>query len=299
IALLLLLTHAIAKALLFMSIGAVILNTHGQNITEMGGLWSRMPATTSAFVVGSAGLVCLLPLGTFWTMRRWVDGFWDTPPWLLVLLVGVNFCSSLNLTRVFRLVFLGPPKPKTRRSPEVIWQMAVPMVSLILMTLMVPFFLHQWQLLFASSGSVLGERPWAVTLAMPILVSVGALGVIIGLTMPLNPGLSRPRQIYLRFVQDLLAYDFYIDRIYNVTVVLLVGTLSKLTTWFDRYVVDGFVNLTGLATLFSGSALRYNVSGQSQFYVLTIVLGMMLGLFWFMVTGQWTIITDFWAHRFA
>ncbi|ANV84583.1 NAD(P)H-quinone oxidoreductase subunit F [Picosynechococcus sp. PCC 7003] len=299
IALLLLLTHAIAKALLFMSIGAVILNTHGQNITEMGGLWSRMPATTSAFVVGSAGLVCLFPLGTFWTMRRWVDGFWDTPPWLVLLLVAVNFCSSFNLTRVFRSVFLGAPKPKTRRSPEVVWQMAVPMVSLILMTLMVPFFLHQWQLLFNPSLRPLAERPLIVTLALPALVIAGALGVIAGLTITLNHSLSRPRQFYLRFIQDLLAYDFYIDRIYNVTVVWLVTTLSKLAAWFDRYIVDGFVNLTGLATLFSGSALRYNVSGQSQFYVLTIVLGMILGLVWFMATGQWTIITDFWSDQLA
>ncbi len=299
IALLLLLTHAIAKALLFMSIGAVILNTHGQNITEMGGLWSRMPATTSAFVVGSAGLVCLFPLGTFWTMRRWVDGFWDTPPWLVLLLVGVNFCSSFNLTRVFRSVFLGAPKPKTRRSPEVVWQMAVPMVSLILMTLMVPFFLHQWQLLFNPSLPTLAERPLIVTLAMPALMIAGGLGAVAGLTITLTPSLSRPRQFYLRFIQDLLAYDFYIDRIYNVTVVWLVTTLSKLAAWFDRYIVDGFVNLTGLATLFSGSALRYNVSGQSQFYVLTIVLGMILGLVWFMATGQWTIITDFWSDQLA
>ncbi|AMA09480.1 MULTISPECIES: NAD(P)H-quinone oxidoreductase subunit F [Cyanophyceae] len=299
IALLLLLTHAIAKALLFMSIGAVILNTHGQNITEMGGLWSRMPATTSAFVVGSAGLVCLFPLGTFWTMRRWVDGFWDTPPWLVLLLVGVNFCSSFNLTRVFRSVFLGAPKPKTRRSPEVVWQMAVPMVSLILMTLMVPFFLHQWQLLFNPSLPTLVERPLIVTLAIPALMIAGGLGLVAGLTITLNPSLSRPRQLYLRFLQDLLAYDFYIDRIYNVTVVWLVTTLSKLAAWFDRYVVDGFVNLTGLATLFSGSALRYNVSGQSQFYVLTIVLGMILGLVWFMATGQWTMITDFWSNQLA
>ena len=112
IALLLLLTHAIAKAVLFMSIGGVILNTHAQNMTEMGGLWSRMPATATAFVVGSMGLVCLFPFGTFWTMRRWVDGFWDTPSWLLFVLLGVNFCTSFNLTRVFRLVFAGEPQAK-------------------------------------------------------------------------------------------------------------------------------------------------------------------------------------------
>lgn len=299
VALLLLLTHAIAKALMFMSIGAIILNTHGQNITEMGGLWSKMPATTTAFLVGSAGLVCLFPLGTFWTMRRWVDGFWDTPPWLLAILLGVNFCSSLNLTRVFRSVFLGKPQEKTRRSPEVVWQMAVPMVSVIIMTLLVPLLLQKWQLLITSSGIGSFERPLAVSLSMPLMVLSGALGVIVGLNIHLNRTLSRPTQFYLRFVQDLLAYDFYIDRIYNFTVVWMVSTLSKITSWLDRYIVDGVVNLTGLATLFGGSALRYNVSGQLQFYILTIVLGMGLGLAWFMVTGQWTTIIDYWSTWFA
>ena len=53
VALLLLLTHGVAKALLFMSAGSIISTTSNQDITEMGGLWSKMPATTSAFFVGS------------------------------------------------------------------------------------------------------------------------------------------------------------------------------------------------------------------------------------------------------
>jgi NAD(P)H-quinone oxidoreductase subunit 5 len=44
-------------------------------------------------------------------------------------------------------------------------------------------------------------------------------------------------------------------------------------SWVDRYLVDGVVNLVGFATLFTGQSLRYNVTGQTQFYALTIVLG--------------------------
>ena len=46
VALMILLTHAIAKALLFMSAGAVIVTTNCQDLTEMGGLGRKMPATT-------------------------------------------------------------------------------------------------------------------------------------------------------------------------------------------------------------------------------------------------------------
>jgi NAD(P)H-quinone oxidoreductase subunit 5 len=51
--------------------------------------------------------------------------------------------------------------------------------------------------------------------------------------------------------------------------------------WIDRYIVDGFVNLVGIATIFSGQSLKYNVSGQTQFYALTIILGvtLLLGFF--------------------
>jgi NAD(P)H-quinone oxidoreductase subunit 5 len=57
-------------------------------------------------------------------------------------------------------------------------------------------------------------------------------------------------------------------------VVWVVNSSSTLASWFDRYVVDGLVNFIGLATLVSGQGLKYSASGQSQFYVVTILLGL-------------------------
>jgi len=286
VALLLLFTHAIAKALLFMSTGSIILTTNNQNITEMGGLWSRMPATTSAFVVGSAGLVCLLPLGTFWTMRRWVNGFWEVPAWLIGILLLVNALSALNLTRVFRLVFLGEPQPKTRRAPEIPWPMAVPMVSLIILNFLVPLILDQWQFLLSWTG------PWATNarllnqLALPLLIFSGAIGCLIGFMISLGRAWARPMQKSLRFVQDFCAYDFYVEKFYRLTVVAAVDLLSKMTSWFDRYVVDGLVNFAALATVFGGQSLKYSVSGQSQGYILTIMIGVGLLLVFSWIVGN-------------
>ncbi len=287
VALLLLFTHAIAKALLFMSIGSVILTTNSQNITEMGGLWSRMPATTSAFVVGAAGLVALLPLGTFWTMRRWVNGFWEVPAWLIAILLLVNALTALNLARVFRLVFLGEPQPKTRRAPEVPWPMALPMVSLIIVNLLVPVILDQWQFLLSWTG------PWATSerllnqLALPLLILSGAIGCLIGFMISLGRAWARPAQKSLRFIQDFFAYDFYIEKFYRLTVVAAVDLLSKMTSWFDRYVVDGLVNFAALATVFGGQSLKYSVSGQSQGYILTIMIGVGLLLVFSWILGDY------------
>ncbi|MFM6009383.1 MAG: NAD(P)H-quinone oxidoreductase subunit F, partial [Dolichospermum sp.] len=263
VALMLLLSHAMAKALLFMSSGSVIYTTQTQDLTEMGGLWSKMPATTTAFVVGSAGMVTLLPLGSFWAMLAWADGLVRVSPWVIVVLILVNGLTALNLTRVFRLVFWGKSQPKTHRAPEVAWPMALPMVTLTILTLLLPLMLQQWYLLpswESLDGYIVGSL-FTSTLA----------GVALGSSIYLHKAWSRSRIFIWRFLQDLLGYDFYIDRIYRLTIVSAVALLSKISAWSDRFVVDGLVNLVGFAAIFSGQSLKYSISGQSQGYMLTII----------------------------
>ena len=77
-------------------------------------------------------------------------------------------------------------------------------------------------------------------------------------------------------LQDLLAYDLYVEKIYEYTVVLIVGGGSKILAWVDRYLVDGSVNFLGFASIFSGESLKYTVTGRLQQYVLTILVGLIL-----------------------
>ncbi len=294
IAFLLLFVHCIAKALLFMSAGSVILTTSNQNITEMGGLWSRMPATTTAFVVGGVGLFAFMPMGVFWTFYRWFNGSWDVDWWLLATVLFVNALSALNITRVFRLVFLGEPQMKTRRAPEVPWPMAFPMVALIIVALLAPAAPIQWPFWLSPNTPLNLSDESIIQWATPLIALSGLIGVIIGATTRLNKAWARPTQVTWRFFQDLFAYDFYIERLYELTVVAGVSFLAKFTSWLDRYVIDGAVNLVSLVTIFSGNALKYNVSGQSQFYILTILIGLSI-LLWSVLNGQWSIVTNYWS----
>ena len=295
IAFLLLFAHAIAKALLFMSAGSVILATNNQNVSEMGGLWSRMPATGLSFVVGSAGLLSFTPLGIFWTYKRWFSGAWDVDWWLLAIVMFVNVFSAINLTRLFRVIFLGKPQVKTRRSPESPWLMSVPMVSLIIVTIVATIAPIQWPLWLSPNIPLALSQPELITqYAFPLLVGSGVLGCLVGFAIPVGRSWSRSSNFAVRFVQDLLAYDFYIEKLYEVTVIAVVSNLAKLADWVDRYVVDGAVNLVSLATIFSSNALKYNVTGQSQFYIATIVIGVGI-LLWSMLNGQWSIVTNYWS----
>ena len=274
VAFMMLFTHAIARALIFMSIGAVVYTTHNQDLTESGGLWSRMPATTITYLTGALGLTGVLPFGCFWSFLLGIEFLWDEHPLLVGVFLLVNFLSALNLIRVFRLVFLGEHQSKTRRTPEVGWLMAVPMMTLSVFVLLVPLVLQRM--------SLLPPFEYFNLTAVALLVFSGLAGAGLGFCLPLNRAWSRSSIASLRVVQDWLGNDFYTEKLYALTVVRVVATLSNWSNWFDRYVIDGAVNLVGAASLLGGESLKYSASGRSQNYILTIVTG--VGLLVLMTT---------------
>ena len=280
IALLLLLAHGLAKALLFMSVGSVIATTTCQDLTELGGLGNRMPATTLAYLVASAGLVGLLPLGCYWCFGLGVQVLWQKSPFFAAVFLLTNLFTALNLTRVFRSVFLGPSKPKTKRAPEVNWLMALPMVSLSVLVLLTP-------LLMAKIDPIPGIGAFSLPVAIAVAAS-GLVGLAIGSQLGLDQFWSRSIQQPLRGIQDLLAFDFYTDKIYRATIVAWVAGLARIINAFDRIAVNGVVNGIGRLSMQSADNLKFTVNGQLQTYLLTVVITLVLlltSLNW--LVGAW------------
>ena len=268
VAVLLLFAHGLAKALIFMSVGSVIATTNCQDITELGGLGPRMPATTGSYLIAGAGLTGVLPLGCFWCFGLLVDGLWANYPWLVPVVLLTNALTAFNLVRVFRQVFLDKPHPKTKRTPEVNWLMALPMVSLAVVVLLVPLIFHR---IYPIAGVEV------VSLFSMVAVVVSSLvGVVIASGIALDKFGSRSVFKPLRTLQDLLAYDFYTERFYRSTVVAFVAFLARITDAFDRLLLNRFVNRVGTSSMVSAEGLRLAVSGQTQSYVLTVLLAIVL-----------------------
>ncbi len=265
-ALLLVLIHAIAMALLVMSTGTIVWSNITQDLTQMGGLWSRRPISGISYIVGTFALIGFPPLGGFWALLKLLDGLWGKHPFLVGVVLFVNALTAFSLAREFGLIFGGKPKPMTVRGPEVLWPMVIPMTLALGVALHLPLILQTLHLL----------PDWAVLNkdAALVLTWSSILGLSLGAVVYLTPFIQKPVKLPVQAVQQLLAADFYTPQIYRGTIILGVAILSRITDWVDRFVVDGFINAIGLASIFSGESLKLSNTGQSQFYVLTIVVGM-------------------------
>jgi NAD(P)H-quinone oxidoreductase subunit 5 len=267
-ALKLLLVYAIAMAILVMSIGGIILTNVSQDITQYGGLWSRRPITGICFLVGACSLVALPPFGGFWILSQIISYQWVNHPLIALGIITVEALTAFSLTREFCSLFGGQIKAFTVRSLEGLWALILPMTVVTGLALHLP-------MLFATWGFI---APWE-SLNIPAVVTlVGAtvLGIVSAAYLYLNEQIPKPIKFPAPALQDFFANDLYTAQFYKVTIVALVGVVSQVVNWFDRFIVDGIVNLVGLATVFGGQTLKYNVSGQTQFYAFSILLGVAL-----------------------
>jgi NAD(P)H-quinone oxidoreductase subunit 5 len=69
---------------------------------------------------------------------------------------------------------------------------------------------------------------------------------------------------------------WYLDDLFNKVFVTGIRRIARQIMEVDYRVVDGAVNLTGLAAVLSGEGLKYLENGRAQFYAL-IVFGAVLG----------------------
>jgi NAD(P)H-quinone oxidoreductase subunit 5 len=155
--------------------------------------------------------------------------------------------------------------------------MALPMVSLTVLVLLAP-------LLMAKIDPVPGLGDFSLPVAIAVVGS-GLGGVAIGSQIGLDQFWSRSIQQPLRGLQDLLALDFYTERIYRATIVAFVAGLARFTNGLDRHAVNGLVNGIGRLSLQSAENLKFGVSGQLQSYLLTVVVSLVV----FLTSLNWLV----------
>jgi NAD(P)H-quinone oxidoreductase subunit 5 len=271
----LMLVYPLPMAVMLMAVGTIVISNVTQDLTQLGGLWSRRPLVGLAFLSGAAGLMALPPFGGFAALRELLELTASSDvPWLLMGLVLItNALISASLMRVFGLIWGGVPKPFTVRSPEVLWLMVLP--TLVLMG----FVLHIPQLLVRLGIYQLSPVPGWGPLAIPLLAST-LVGAASSLFFYLQPHPLAELPSGLGGIQHWLAEDMHTESFYHRTVVALVVGLARFSAWSDKVLVDGFSSGTGGAALAGARKLSLTTSGNSQAYALSLVLGVLVMSAW-------------------
>ena len=156
-----LVTHAFFKALLFLSAGSVIqgvergehhvehdprLKKHAkshahdfdpQDMRNMGGMRTRMPATFWVYLIGAIALTGLPPLAGFWSKDEILteELAFNVPAYVLLTLAAIF--TAFYMTRQVLMVFFGKPRSlaaeHAQESPPV---MTVPLMILAVLSVL-------------------------------------------------------------------------------------------------------------------------------------------------------------------
>ena len=309
-------THAFFKCLLFLSAGAIIhemahlkkanhLDIDPQDINNMGGLRKWMPKTFMLMSIASLALAGFpltsgflskdaILISTFeWALHHG-QGFVIIP----IVLTIVSILTAFYIGRLIFKVFFGEFRLQVEKMNihEANLTMIGPMIFLAICSL---FFVFSWNPFAYHHSFILSgfdiKYPFSeihsLHIILPIFLTLGsAISWAIGwnwyvknkyplnaqngwIAFSLNQGYLN--EIYQKaFVNSTLSlsnglYWFdrnIIDGFVNMLASVVRGT-AQLSSWIDRNIVDGLVNTIGGTTYYFGHLLRWVQNGRLQNYL--------------------------------
>jgi NADH-quinone oxidoreductase subunit L len=270
-----LLTHAFFKALLFLAAGSAIHAVHTNDLREMGGLGRGMRTTMLLFALGTLALAGIPPLSGFWS-KELVLAALEHHPVVLVLGLATTLLTAYYMGRAFLLAFAGSPRSEGARHPhEPGPSMIVPMLVLAVGALLLG-------LAMVPLRESLGEESEFHFGFVGILAVVLALAGLLAAWIMHGPKRGS--------VIDALPASFLaiarsgaIDRMYVFGWRYVLLVIAALVGWFDRYVVDGVMNVAGRVAMMVGNRLRRLQTGVVQDYVVALFVGLLAIVAW----GVW------------
>ncbi|MFC4321919.1 NADH-quinone oxidoreductase subunit L [Litchfieldia salsa] len=288
-----LMTHAFFKALLFLAAGSVIHAVHTQNIEKMGGLWKKLKVTGPLFLIGTLAISGVPLFSGFFSKEEilivtWVHGnyvlFW--------IAVIAAFFTAFYMFRLFFMVFGGESRGDSKHAHESPSVMTIPMILLGILAIFAGYVNTPW------FGTFLGDWLTADTHALghghvdgPVWIMIVATvvslaGILLAYLMYSKKTISRDwLSSKTPILYSVVYRKYFIDEIYESTIVYATKTFSLFLKYIDEFLVGGIVK--GVAGITSGIG-RMGAklqTGQVQIYGSIAFLGLAILIVIFAVTG--------------
>jgi len=267
-------THAFFKALLFLGAGAVIHAVHSNEMGEMGGLRRYLPVTNITFLIACLSISGIPPFSGFFSKDEILAAAYSHNTAIFIFLLLVAGLTAFYMFRLYFSIFWNREREYHKRPHDPGFSMLVPLIFLAILTVtsgLIPF----GDFVSADRGFFESEINWSV--AIPgVLIALGGISVSALFYMKESPLPARTATALGRFYRAASA-KFYFDEIYLfVTKRVIFGMISTPVAWFDRHVVDGFMDLQATWSNALSAKIKGFQSGKFQEYAWVYALSLIV-----------------------
>ncbi|MBI3448999.1 MAG: NADH-quinone oxidoreductase subunit L, partial [Acidobacteria bacterium] len=294
-------THAFFKALMFLGSGAVIHALHHeQDMRKMGGLSKKLPWTYGSFLMGWLAICGMPVFSGFFSKDEILGAAYEHNKVLWVMGLAGAALTALYMTRLMGLTFWGESRVDHHTEApihEVPWAMKYVLVTLAVLSvagglLGIPghHFLARWlapsfghvaesaaagehsAVAEGAAGAAWGGLEWALA---GVSVTMGLIGIAAGMYFYYRGKGERADEVVDRAapLYRLLRGKWYVDELYDATVLRAYYATCRVFDLFDKHVVDGVVNRSGDFVEASAGFLKLFQTGLVRNYALFFLLG--------------------------
>ena len=270
-------THAMFKALLFLGAGSVIHAVHSNEMSAMGGLRKAMPLTHVTFLIACLAIAGIPPFSGFFSKDEILAACFAYRPAMGWVMTGIAGLTAFYMFRLYYGIFWGNASGREQTSPAVHphespRNMTLPLLLLAAVTCVAGFlpFGH----LVSADGTAYDIHLDYSVATTSIVVAIVAIALATymykGTRQPMVEALKR----CLSGLWTAAYHRFYIDEVYQfITHKVIFGCICRPIAWWDKHVVDGFLNLLAWGTQATSDEIRGLQSGHVQQYAFVFLLG--------------------------
>lgn len=292
-------THAFFKALLFLGAGSVIHAMGGeQDMRKMGGLKKALPVTFLTMFIGTIAISGIPPFSGFFSKDEILAHTYEHSP---VLWFFGMVASMLTAFYMFRLLYLTfyrqfrgthEQEHHLHESPK---SMTIPLIVLAILSVLggalgLPEFWHlpNWMhhhldpIIAHKNPSILNHTKEWMLMGIAVLAAAATIFFTYMVYFK-NKILPEAKDENLTGVKKLIYNKYFVDELYDKVFRSTLDLAAKVFNYIDVHVIDNVVNGVGNAVVGIGSVVRKAQTGHIGVYIFSMVLGIILILFYSLI----------------
>jgi multicomponent Na+:H+ antiporter subunit D len=316
--------HILYKALLMMGMSAVFLMTGEKKADRLGGLAKAMPWTFFFYMIGGVSISGFPLFSGFISKSMTISAAAEAhfiPVYLMLLLASCGTFLSTTLKLPYA-VFLGEKREWTVTDPPKNMLVGMALAASLC------FLIGIWpQLLYQQLPYPVSYHPFTVEHllgALQIFLAIAISFVVFLQILHPHPTISldtdwfyrKGARLFERLASGpIAAYEAFVSEFYQNGIIQPikrftascrrfdiyiidgmvngvgegVGSSSRISTLFEKYVVYGFINITGWSNHLGARLFRRLQTGSVHNYAITIIIGIFLLINIYLLWKSYTV----------